>query len=154
MTLVDTKKEIWNKAIQYLSRREYSRVELATKLFSIGEKDEAMLDLLEEQGYLSDRRFAESFVRMRVNQGHGLNRIRFDLRKKGIGSDLLQTVLEELDVDWYALASELYQRKYRAPLEKNDHKERNKRIRFMSQRGYLMDEIQWAINNENKSDFE
>ena len=55
-------------AIQMLSRREYSRAELARKLqqksFQPDEID-ACLDRLEEQNLQSDERFAESFKRSR-----------------------------------------------------------------------------------------
>ncbi len=148
-----TEKELWNKAIQYLSRREYSRAELSTKLGRLSQGDiEAVLDSLEKDGYLSDRRFTESFIRMRVSQGHGLIRIRFDLQKKGVNAQLMSEVLEELDVDWYELASELYARKYSSLLEDSDYKERAKRMRFMSQRGYSMDEIQHAIEASQNTD--
>lgn len=154
MILTDTEKTLWNKAIQYLSKREYSREELTAKLCSKGEECGNVLDALEENGYLSNRRFTESFIRMRIAQGHGLNRIRFDLKRKGIQSELMCAVLEELEVDWYALAGELYQRKYRSALEERDFKERNKRIRFMSQRGFLMDEIQEAMAHSSSSEIE
>lgn len=140
-------KDAWNKAIQLLSRREYSCKELSQKLArsSEGADIDSVLNRLEEEGYLSDRRFCESFVRMRVGQGHGLIRIRFDLKQKGITSELLNRCLDDLDIDWFAEAEELYRRKYREPLVDKDFKERSKRMRFMSQRGFSMDEIQFAI---------
>lgn len=140
-------KDAWNKAIQLLSRREYSFKELSQKLArsSEGADIASVLNRLEEEGYLSDHRFCESFVRMRVGQGHGLIRIRFDLKQKGITSELLNRCLDELDIDWFAQAEELYRRKYREPLADKGFKERSKRMRFMSQRGFSIDEIQFAI---------
>ncbi|WP_415892531.1 regulatory protein RecX [Neptuniibacter sp. PT8_73] len=140
-------KEAWSKAIQLLSRREYSYKELSQKLArSVEGADlDSVLQSLEEEGYLSDQRFCESFVRMRVGQGHGLIRIRFDLKQKGIASELLASCLEDLDIDWFVQAEELYRRKYREPLAGKDFKERSKRMRFMSQRGFSIDEIQFAI---------
>lgn len=145
-----TEKELWSKAIQYLARREYTRKELVDKLAKLSPDNiEAVLDSLESEGYQSDRRFTESFVRMRAAQGHGLNRIRFDLQKKGVSSNLLNEVLEELCVDWYEQAAEVYSRKYASVLKDSDYKEKSKRMRFMSQRGYSMDEIMHAISEHH-----
>ncbi|EAR63070.1 regulatory protein RecX [Neptuniibacter caesariensis] len=144
-----TEKDLLHKAIDLLSRREYAQAELETKLKRIGSEEqvESVLQRLQEDGYQSDLRFVESFIRMRVGQGHGLIRIRFDLSKKGIEGDLLREVLDELEVDWYEQARELYQRKYSKPLDKQDYKEKSKRMRYMAQRGYSMDEIKYAIDH-------
>jgi len=141
-----TEKDVWNKAIALLARREYCRVELLKKLkaYSAEVEIEPILMRLEESGYLSDRRFTESFIRMRVAQGHGQIRIRFDLKSKGVQSDLVQEVLEEQENDWYQLANELYARKYSASSKELDYKERSRRMRFMSQRGFNIDEIKHA----------
>ena len=149
-----SEKELWNKAIQYLSRREYSRMELFAKLGKQSpETVDSVLDSLEKEGYLSDRRFTESFIRMRAAQGHGLNRVRFDLKKKGVDTGLISEVLDELEMDWYELATEVYRRKYSQPLDQSDYKERSKRMRFMSQRGFSMDEIQYSLENSEQQDF-
>ena len=149
-----SEKELWNKAIQYLSRREYSRMELFAKLGKQSpEAVDSVLDSLEKEGYLSDRRFTESFIRMRAAQGHGLNRVRFDLKKKGVDTGLISEVLDELEMDWYELATDVYGRKYSQPLDKSDYKERLKRMRFMSQRGFSMDEIQYSLENSEQQDF-
>ena len=141
-----TEKDIWNRAIGLLSRREYSRSELSKKLklYSDGVDLVPVLHRLEESEYLSDRRFAESFIRLRIGQGHGLIRIRYDLKNKGVSPDLLQEVLEAQDNDWYSLAIALYSRKYRSSSKELDYKERARRMRFMSQRGFSIDEIKHA----------
>lgn len=144
-----TEKDVLHKAIDLLSRREYAQGELRAKLMKLGSEAqvEAVLQRLQDEGYQSDQRFIESFIRMRLGQGHGLIRIRFDLSRKGIESDLLAEVLDGLEVDWYEQARELYQRKYSHPLDKQDYKEKSKRMRYMAQRGYSMDEIQYAIDH-------
>ncbi|PIE24959.1 MAG: recombinase RecA [Neptuniibacter caesariensis] len=143
--------ELLRKAIDLLSRREYSKAELALKFERLASQQtsEAVLHRLEELGYQSEQRFVESFVRMRVSQGHGLVRIRFDLSRKGITDDLLNEVLEGLNIDWYGQARELYARKYTDPLDVKDYKGKAKRMRFMAQRGYTMDEIHYAMDAES-----
>lgn len=141
-----TAKELYNRAIGLLARREYSAKELADKLAAVGEQESVaeVLAQLISQGYQSDRRFSDSFIRMRAGQGHGENRIRFDLKRKGIASDLITLCLEEQAVDWFELALEQYRRKYRGTTAAGDYKERAKRIRFMSQRGFTMEQISYA----------
>lgn len=141
-----TEKDVWNKAITLLARREYSCVELSGKLkvYASDVEIEPILTRLVESGYLCDQRFTESYIRMRVAQGHGLIRIRYDLKSKGVQSDLVQHVLEEQENDWYQLAYELYVRKYRSSSKELDYKERARRMRFMSQRGFSIDEIKYA----------
>jgi len=145
--LFKTEQEAKNSALYLLSRREHSRKELAEKLAKRSESIRLadVLDELEQAGYLSDVRFTESFVRMRIGQGHGLIRIRFDLQRKGIQSDMLARVLEEMEPDWFELARELYRRKYRTVLDAADYKEKAKRVRYMSQRGFSMDQCLYAM---------
>lgn len=143
-----SEKDIWNKAIQLLARREYSYVELASKLVAFaGDLDvEPVMARLLAEGYQSDRRFVESFIRMRISQGHGLIRIRFDLKRKGVAAELIAELLESMQVDWFELALEQYRRKYRAKLDVADYKEKNKRMRYLSQRGFSFDEIQYVLD--------
>ena len=71
---------IYKKAIDLLSRREHSREELAQKLrLKSGASDEIkdallpeLLDSLDDQGFLSDDRFAEMVIRSRFAKGQGL----------------------------------------------------------------------------------
>jgi len=60
--------EIYNKALDLLSRREHSRTELylkLTKRFESKEDINLNLDRLEEKNLLSDSRFAEEYVQAR-----------------------------------------------------------------------------------------
>jgi len=148
-----TKKDLWNRAIGLLSRREYSKGELRDKLSLMStELDiESVLSDLEAAGYQSDTRFVESFLRMRISQGHGLMRIRFDLKRKGVEEYLIEDAVHANDVDWFELAVDLYKRKYALSSKVLDYKERARRVRFMSQRGFSFDEIQYAENEVLKN---
>ncbi|WP_432471935.1 regulatory protein RecX [Amphritea sp. HPY] len=148
-----TEQEAKSAALYLLSRREYSRKELTEKLAKKSESIglDNVLNELVQSGYQSDRRFTESFIRMRIGQGHGLIRIRFDLQRKGIQSEMIEQVLESMEPDWFELAQELYRRKYRTALAANDYKDKAKRIRYMSQRGFSMDQCLYAMaeNDQN-----
>ncbi|HIM95169.1 MAG TPA: regulatory protein RecX, partial [Gammaproteobacteria bacterium] len=89
--------------MQMLVRREHSVVELTqkltTKVFDRADIERA-LDLLIEQNYQSDERFAAEFIQMRFNQGKGPIKISVDLKQRGIGHFDLSMY------DFYALAQQ------------------------------------------------
>ena len=55
----------------------------------------AAIARLKEHGYLDDRAFAETYARLRQeNEKHGARRVRQDLQKKGIHSELIAETIE------------------------------------------------------------
>lgn len=133
-------------AINLLSRREYSRHEMFQRL-EPRSKDESqlqkLLDKLVEAGYQSDQRFAESFLRSRINRGLGQMRIARELKDKGIDSDLIEEMMS-LDTDWFQLAYESGMKKSQS-LDFNDYKDKQKLFRYLAYRGFSMDQIQYAL---------
>ena len=101
--------------------------------------------LYRKAGYISDQRFLESFLRQRVNQGYGPMKIRFDMRDKGISSEMLDFAMQEQDVDWFAQALEIYRRKFKGE-ETFDAKGYAKRMRYMMQRGFDAEQTRYAID--------
>jgi regulatory protein len=55
----------------------------------------AAIARLKEHGYLDDRAFAETYARLRQeNEKHGARRVRQDLQKKGIHSELIAETID------------------------------------------------------------
>ena len=128
-------------AMDLLARREHSRRELKQKLkkrFKDDKLIDEQLDRLAEERLQSDRRFAESFLRQRINRGQGPMRIRQEMRQKGISDSEIDAALEEEQPDWYALAEEVYRRKF-GELPPEDIKAKAKRSRFMQYRGFSLE---------------
>ncbi|MRX26928.1 recombination regulator RecX [Kangiella sp. HZ709] len=140
-------------AMDLLARREHSRRELINKLkirgFE-GEEVEAYLDRLAENGLQSDQRFAESYVRMRSGSGYGQRRISQELQQKGIAESKISQIYEELELDWYQIALEIWQKKYNQ-LPGSDLKLKAKQSRFLQYRGFDFDIINW-IFSQNRED--
>lgn len=144
-------KELYAKGIRLLAMREHSVKEIADKLLTKSKVDlpdstliYAVIDELIEEGYLSDERFTESYVRSRANRGFGPVKIRSELRSKGICDNHIQDYLDDGAVVWFDNAALEYQKKYStAPI--NDYSEWSKRARFMQSRGFTMDQIQSTI---------
>lgn len=125
-------------AMDYLARREHSRLELRRKLkkrFDDDELVEQQLERLVEENLQSDARYAESFVRQRFNRGHGPLRIRQEMRQRGVPDGDIQQALESENFDWFASARSVLARKYGdAPAV--ELKQKAKRSRFMQYRGF------------------
>ena len=152
----DQSRTPFSVAVDLLSRREHSCHELKQKLSAkFPDADiEAVLLYLQELNYQSDQRFAEVFARSRVQRGQGPIRIRRELQQRGVGSDLIACALELVDTDWFALAAELLQRKFREPVSpalprEQQFKERAKRQRYLAYRGFPTDAINWALEAGN-----
>nr|WP_240500220.1 regulatory protein RecX [Halioglobus japonicus] len=112
-------------AMDLLARREHSRRELKQKLlkrFKADDLIETQLDRLIEDNLQSDARYAESFLRQRMNRGHGPMRIRQEMRQKGISDSEIALAMEEEAPDWFALAEATYQRKFGALPRKTSRK--------------------------------
>tara|TARA_R110002012_G_scaffold7675_9_gene35683 strand:- start:4641 stop:5105 length:465 start_codon:yes stop_codon:yes gene_type:complete len=138
-------------AIGLLARREYSRAELAQRLKKKNFDDAAIdecLDTLIDQGLQSDARFAASFVRTRILRGQGVIRIKGELRQRGVDQETLgaafETVEAEEQVDWFELARETLERRFKTPGD--TPKERARRERFLANRGFDFEQIRYALS--------
>lgn len=120
-----------------LTRREHARLELKQKLqqkdFDEGEIAQ-VIDTLVEQGYQSDERFTEAFIRLRHQQGKGPLKIAAELKQRGI---------EHFDLsvfDFFELAGQVREKKFGSALPDN-YNERAKQQRFLLSRGFSFEQI-------------
>ncbi|MBA4502775.1 regulatory protein RecX [Marinobacterium marinum] len=144
---LETSTEIRSAAIALLARREYSRAELERKLggrVADPRMLEQALDQLQDDGYQSDRRFTEVFVRSRLGSGYGQMRIRQELQRKGIDRDSIERVLEEQEMDSRQLACECHQRRFGETTSSNP-KDYARRMRFLVNRGFSFEDARYAI---------
>ena len=113
-------KSAYNKALSYLTRREYSRRELELKLLDKGfvdvEIDEALTQLIDEN-YLSDERFAEAFVKSRANRGYGPVKIRLELSERAVANDLIEANIESMD--WMVCACRVQNKHFKQNTRNN-----------------------------------
>tara|TARA_Y100000992_G_scaffold123618_1_gene80983 strand:+ start:5618 stop:6076 length:459 start_codon:yes stop_codon:yes gene_type:complete len=136
-------KKIRNACLVMLTRRDFSTKELTEKIslkFESRPVIDQVISTLKSEGLLSDVRFAESFVRARINKGQGKQRIKSEIKHKGIGNELLKQVIDAQDIDWISIAEKVLVKKF-GNLVNPDRKEVGKRIRFLQYRGFDFDEI-------------
>jgi regulatory protein len=138
-------------AVGLLARREHSARELVGKLTSRGFAEtviESVLGRLQAERLQSDERYAEVYLRQRSDKGYGPERIRAEMRERGIDDGLISASFrraeEEGEVDWFERAATVYGKKFgERPIE--DIKDRAKRQRFMQYRGFSHEQIAEAI---------
>jgi regulatory protein len=139
-----------NQAMNWLGRREYSRVELRVRLaqreYTPAEIDTAVVSL-EADGLLSDERFAEAFVAVRRRKGQGPVRIRMELERRGVDDELIRMQLKEVSLEWVSLAREVRRKKFGATMP-GDYKEKARQMRFLEYRGFTGEQIRSAVGDD------
>jgi len=131
-------KSIKKDCLRLLTRREYSRKEIEQKLIAKDYQREqfaAVLDELTKQSWQDDNRYAESYLNMRSQKGFGPVKIAYELRQQGVDKSTVDELIQSRTEDWVKQLRQLYVKKF-ASSAINDNAERNKRIRFLSQRGF------------------
>lgn len=128
----------YNAALAMLARRDHSQKELEQKLrskFSISAIElTALLDALRAHDYLNDRRFAQSYTRARMRKGFGPERIKLELREKGVEDEFIAAAISSEELDWSDIAHSVWQKKYRAM--PSDFKEKARQSGFLKYRGF------------------
>lgn len=139
-----------NLAMNWLARREHSEAELREKLAARDFAPDIIAATVAElaaDGLVSDERFAESFVTARMRKGQGPVRIRAELRRRGIGSELTQLHVDESGRDWVALAREVRSRKFGDACP-GEFKEKARQMRFLEYRGFDGGQIRAAVGDD------
>ena len=140
--------------MRFLARREYSACELRDKLvqreFSDAIADQALSELA-RQNLQSDARYAEVFVRSKVTRGTGRFRIERELEQKGVASGLIREAITDADCDWFDLALQTYRKKYKST-DALDFREKARRFRYMTSRGFDHEQINYAIEQAGRED--
>jgi regulatory protein len=154
-------KAIKATALRYLARREYSRLELFRKLsqkYASGSDIQSVLDQLQEQGYQSDDRFTEMFIRTKVRAGNGPFKIKIELREKGICESTALSAFDRQSIDWLQIAHEVKNKRfgYKANIDIDvvsseeaspviEITELAKQIRYLKNKGFYQEHIEKVV---------
>ena len=135
MTLTD-------KVLKYCAFQDRSKLEVRRKMRELkmpdSEADDLMV-LLEEQNYVNDERFAESFIRGKINiKRWGRIKIRIELQQRGIDSGIIYSKMKEIDNEQYLNNLQYLMERWK---RENPDGERAKMFRFLMSKGYTADEI-------------
>lgn len=132
------------KIVRFCAYQDRSVYETRLKIRTLKvskEEEEQMISRLIEEHFLDDTRFAETFVRGKMNsKGWGIAKIKAGLFQKGVAESIIQTVLADIDTTQLVenMDKEIMKWK-RSHLLNPDTKP--KLIRFLLSKGYTFDQI-------------
>jgi len=145
-----TYSELRCAAVDLLSRRDHSRLELQRKLLpkaSSTEELETLLNELAERHWQSDERFAEAFVNSRVQRGHGPLRMQQELRTKGVNAEDISAAMDQADSDWHQSAISVAVKKFGRCPDLSDLKLKARVYRFLAYRGFNGSQINHVLDH-------
>ena len=139
-------------ALSLVQSRMYTEREMRRKLCLKNFSDDSIeitLSELKRYNYVDDYLFAEMYAR-EVEAKFGKLKIKQKLYEKGVASEIIQSILE--NVDNGNAAVELLKRKWRdLPIDSND---KQKAFRFLAQRGFDFDQAKKAIDTYMEAFYE
>ena len=139
--------QVLRRALGLLARREHSRAELRAKLARSGHERaaaERAVEDLAQRGLVSDARFAEAFVRSRIERGSGPLRIRRDLEARGVEPEVVDRFLDAQDEEWEERARSARTKRFGAA-PPGDRGEAARQSRFLLGRGFTRRQVRRAI---------
>ena len=147
-----TEAEVREIAVRYLTRREYGVEELRQKLLQRGADfaiTDAVVGELAEENLVSDKRFTDMYVRMRIRRLFGPLKIRGELRGRGIADYLIDKAMPDGQKIWFDTASQWADKKYQGEL---DYAARAKIYRSLMNRGFTQEQANTALDSLNTND--
>ncbi len=136
--------DIYHKITHYCAYQERCEKEVREKLSKLevsGEDMEQYVQLLKEENYLNNKRYAYLFASNKFRlKKWGRQKISFELKKKDIPPQMIQkAIAEEIEMeDYWAMATQLIEKKQASLKDKDPYKRKQKVIRYMVQKGYEM----------------
>jgi len=144
--------EVREIALRYLGRREYGIEELRRKLVQRG-ADSQIVDKvvgdLADADLVSDQRFTEMYVRMRIRNLFGPMKIRGELRSRGITDHQIGEAMPDEQETWFDSASLWASKRCQGEL---DYAGRAKMYRSLMNRGFTHEQANIAIDNLKSGD--
>ena len=130
----------------YSERCRKDVAEKCRKLEISQEELSAYLLLLEEEGFLSEKRYAASFVRSKANRSWGPKKIEMGLKAKGIPSEVFHPFIEDIQKPLLIEKIQLLiDRKVKSIKGETPSDRKQKLIRFLLGKGFAYDLIKDAM---------
>lgn len=148
-----TFEEIKQKLVNYCVYQDRCHAEVEQKMrdyLLIPEaKDEIFLYLIKEN-YLNEERFTRSYIRGKFYIKHwGKNKIKMNLKMKGITEKLIVNCMDEIDdSDYEKTIVRLYQNYFLTQKGLKDYQKKSKTIRHLLSKGYEYDVVLDLMNND------
>jgi len=133
--------DLRERALRLLARREHSRSELSRKLgqagFATGDVA-PLLEEFEEKNWLSDRRFAESYVADHRARAGNI-KLAHELRQRGVSDHIISEVVNQHRESELERARAVWEKRF--GVSPADAKEKAGQMRFLQARGFSLEVI-------------
>jgi len=149
-------KDLFLKLCRFCAYRERAISEVVQKMNDLEIKDNVQLDLLyllQEENFLNEARFAQSFVQGKFrNNDWGKNKIYKALLEKNVDRALIDKAINNLDDEEYTTKIiNLASKKYYKVKTKNVFETRKKIADYLQRKGYEIPLV-WEILKEEIKD--
>lgn len=137
------------RAYYLLGYRDHSQKELYDKLTKSVRPEIAreIVELMLEQGYLDDEKYAEKLARFYLeSKKWGRRKAVYELARRGIDRETAEAAVDGCEVDAQAQLRAVIDRKYSAALCEDGYKGKQRVIAALSRMGYGYDDIKAAIS--------
>ncbi|MFO7868856.1 MAG: regulatory protein RecX [Bacteroidales bacterium] len=130
------------KLMSYCSKKERSRFDVQKKLYYWdidSDKSEEIIQKLIDEGFISDERFIEAFIRGKYYYNKwGRVKIKYNLKLKGFKENDINPALDAFftNVDYKAMVCEQLQKKNKSLKVDDEYQRKSKLIQFGQSRGY------------------
>lgn len=148
----------FKQSLNMIQMKDHTKHEVEVKLKKKGFSDntiERIIIKLLDLGFLNDSKYLEKYCKDSIHiKKHGLKKIEYDLKKKGLADHEINLEQEELEA-MYQYAFELATKKYKQLIGKQDIK--GKIFRYLVSKGYDYDIIKKITNkvcNNNEEYFD
>ena len=143
--------EALNKAAAYCTLCERCISEVKSKLDAWGvsySSQQAIIDRLIDEKFIDEKRYCQAFVNDKLRFNHwGRIKIQAKLREKKLPRDLISEALENIDEEEYNnILLTLIKNKSREAGNVEEHKKREKVLRFAASRGFEPSLIMKQLN--------
>lgn len=134
LTLLDYRKRSKSEIEQRLKKADYDRDVI-----------KEVIRILEEQGFIDDEDFSQSWVKNRVSgKGMGKNRIKWELMQKGIDNATLEEALSVIDTETeYEAALESARSRWEKDRDPDVRNRKRRLVSYLSRQGF-----DWEIVNK------
>lgn len=137
-----------DKVMKFCSYQERSRLEVRRKMAALkmppAEAERLLADLV-EMNFVSDERFAESFIRGKMNiKRWGKVKMRIELHQRGIPDEIIRQKFDEIDDEQYFANLRYLVEKWS---RENPQGEKIKLMKFLLSKGYEMGDINAILNS-------
>lgn len=147
-------KKAVNKCYDLLSRRDHSVKELKNKLLrTVDEKNaDRAIERMLELGYLDDEKYAHHLLEYLINNKKmSRSFIKQEMYKRGLSSDIISNVLEDVEIDSVSNVVDIILSKYLNKLKVQGG--RDKVIAALMRKGFSYSDVKDALNRIENDEY-